>query len=859
MRRRERGSLRAPRIDERSASRSAYDGLDGVQPPHADRRSRRRRASWTRASASTSTRACAGTLDEHRVTVACDNERRRSRPIGYATCARRCRAASSAGGSQARARFTQLERDLQRVARPLAGRPGDDDERDRAHGPYPYAGVPWFSTVFGRDALIVGRQTAVGPAGARQGRAGPTWRRARPTVDDPGNDAQPGKILHEMRHGEMAGAEEIPFAPLLRQPRRDAALRRPGRCLLPADGGPGLHRAAVAERRARAGLDGRSGRPRRRRFHRVRATHVERAHPPGLEGLARRDLPRRWRPGRWDRSRCARSRPTPTPPGWAPPSWPMPSATTAAHPSCAPRPLRSAQRFEEAFWLEELGTYAHRARRRQAAAPSADLEPRPLPRQRHRAARSAPRGGDDADGAMRSFSGWGVRTRGRRRAPLQPDVVPQRIDLAARQRHGGAGAGTRTATTTHAARIMGGLFEASRHFELMRLPELFCGFTPPRRGRRRRCYPVACSPQAWASGALFMLLQACLGHGGRRLASTRFALRPRRLPSFLDHLRHREPAGRASDRSTSTSSASGSGSGVNIIRREGEVEVSDAQVSADDRDADALLRVAHAVAGRDRSDRARPLRGRADRHRQARPHARHPGRHRDRDAAARADRRCVPVAHRRRRGVRHRRRTPATAAGSSIPSTRPTTSCAASRCSPRSSPSSATASSRSASSRRRPCTAAGGRPAAGERTSASTAPSARSTSPRSTRWTKAQILFSTLRGLDAAGLGDGLHRRTDLRVLARSRLRRLLGPHAGGPGLGGGDARVRRQAVGHGRAACHRDRGGRPDDRSGGPPVVVRPAGADSRTALLHDQVLELLEAPMSLDAGATARGAPSP
>jgi len=70
--------------------------------------------------------------------------------------------------------------------------------------------------------------------------------------------------------------------------------------------------------------------------------------------------------------------------------------------------------------------------------------------------------------------------------------------------------------------------------ELRRLPELFCGFQR-RRGRGPTLYPVACSPQAWASGAPFLMLQACLGlefdpeHGEIRLR------RPW-LPDFLDEI-----------------------------------------------------------------------------------------------------------------------------------------------------------------------------------------------------------------------------------------------------------------------------------------------------------------------------------
>jgi glycogen debranching enzyme len=54
------------------------------------------------------------------------------------------------------------------------------------------------------------------------------------------------------------------------------------------------------------------------------------------------------------------------------------------------------------------------------------------------------------------------------------------------------------------------LLDASLFFDLHRLPELFCGF-PRRPGEAPTLYPVACAPQAWASGAVLLLLEACLG------------------------------------------------------------------------------------------------------------------------------------------------------------------------------------------------------------------------------------------------------------------------------------------------------------------------------------------------------------
>jgi glycogen debranching enzyme len=135
------------------------------------------------------------------------------------------------------------------------------------------------------------------------------------------------------------------------------------------------------------------------------------------------------------------------------------------------------------------------------------------------------------------FSGWGVRTIAAGEPRFNPmsyhngSVWPHDNALLAMgcARYGGK---------PEALRIMTALCEAAAFLDLCRLPELFCGFVR-RSGEGPTLYPVACSPQAWASGAVFYLLQACLGIGFRPHERVVMLHEPA-LPDFLDRLEVRD-------------------------------------------------------------------------------------------------------------------------------------------------------------------------------------------------------------------------------------------------------------------------------------------------------------------------------
>jgi glycogen debranching enzyme len=168
--------------------------------------------------------------------------------------------------------------------------------------------------------------------------------------------------------------------------------------------------------------------------------------------------------------------------------------------------LREA--FDRAFWLDDLGTYAlaldgaKRPCRVRSSNPGHCLF----------AGIAAPdRAGKVAASLMASdlFSGWGVRTIGTGEARYNPmsyhngSLWPHDNALAAAglARYGAGDA---------VAAIAEGLFEASLHVDLQRLPELLCGFRR-RGGEGPTLYPVACAPQAWSAAAVFLVLQSCLG------------------------------------------------------------------------------------------------------------------------------------------------------------------------------------------------------------------------------------------------------------------------------------------------------------------------------------------------------------
>jgi glycogen debranching enzyme len=229
---------------------------------------------------------------------------------------------------------------------------------------------------------------------------------------------------------------------------------------------------------------------------------------------------------------------------------------------------RLQEAFEHAFWSAELGTYvlALDGDKRQCAVRASNAGHCLTARiaGEERAAIVASTLASDA-----FFSGWGIRTLGTSEARYGPityhngSVWPHDNALIAQ---GLANYGHKD--IVH--RILGAMLDASESLEFHRLPELYCGF-PRRPGQGPVEYPLACAPQAWAAGSVFLLLKATLGldidAGQRRIVLDRPA-----LPSFLRELELRGL--RAGDASVDLRLHSHQGDvAVHVTRREGDVDV----------------------------------------------------------------------------------------------------------------------------------------------------------------------------------------------------------------------------------------------------------------------------------------------
>ena len=237
-------------------------------------------------------------------------------------------------------------------------------------------------------------------------------------------------------------------------------------------------------------------------------------------------------------------------------------------PPCSRKAEQIKARFDQAFWCDDLATYAI----------ALDGDKRPC-RVRSSNAGHALMTGIAGEARVahvtntlmheRMFTGWGVRTIASDEVRYNPmsyhngSVWPHDNALIAygldrnRQKHA-------------CQRLLNGMFAASKFVDLQRMPELFCGFQA-REGYGPTLYPVACAPQSWAAGAVFLLLQSCLGlHIRAPNREVRFVYPA--LPESLSQIELRNL--RIGDATVDLLlNRHGDDVGINVLRRTGDVEV----------------------------------------------------------------------------------------------------------------------------------------------------------------------------------------------------------------------------------------------------------------------------------------------